>query len=145
VQTTTTDEVLIRALIDDRIEATRIKDVARAGHHISQNVSLFDVVGPLRQSGIEALTKRSEEWFASFDGTFEFEITDLNVAVGGDTAFSHGLHHVRATTKAGGRLDMWWRCTVCYRNRDGTWTVTHEHNSVPFDPATGRASADLQA
>ncbi len=144
MHTIATDEALIRAIIEDRVESTRSKDVARVGRHIRQNVSLFDVVGPLRHDGSESLTKRAEEWFASFDGPIGFEITDLNVAVGGDTAFSHCLNHVHATTKAGGRLDMWWRSTVGYQKIGGTWTVTHEHNSVPFDPATGKASADLQ-
>ncbi len=144
MHTITTDEAQIRALIEDRIDATRSKDVERAGRHIWLNVSLFDVVGPLRHSGIKSLTKRAEEWFASLEGPIGFEIADLNVVVGGDTAFSHGLNHVHAATNAGDRLDMWWRCTACYQKIDGTWMLTHEHNSVPFDPATGKASMDLK-
>ena len=39
---------------------------------------------------------------------------------------------------------MWVRATVCYRKIDGTWMVTHEHNSVPFDVESGKASLDLK-
>jgi ketosteroid isomerase-like protein len=44
----------------------------------------------------------------------------------------------------GKRLEMWWRSTVCYQRIEGRWMVTHEHNSVPFDPQTGKASLDLR-
>ena len=32
---------------------------------------------------------------------------------------------------------------VCYRKLDGTWLVTHEQSSVPFDVESGKASLDL--
>jgi ketosteroid isomerase-like protein len=44
----------------------------------------------------------------------------------------------------GTRLDMWWRSTAGFRKIDGRWRITHEHNSVPFDPQTGKASLDLE-
>ena len=39
---------------------------------------------------------------------------------------------------------MWLRTTTCYRKVGGEWLVTHEHNSVPFDVETGKASLALQ-
>jgi ketosteroid isomerase-like protein len=39
---------------------------------------------------------------------------------------------------------MWVRATTCYRKIDGTWTITHEYQSVPFDGESGRASLDLE-
>ena len=58
-------------------------------------------------------------------------------------AFSHGLSHVSATKPGGGQLDMWWRTTICFRKIADQWTVTHEHNSVPFKVESGKASLDL--
>jgi ketosteroid isomerase-like protein len=46
------------------------------------------------------------------------------------------LIEVRATTKTGQRLDMWWRATICYRKVDGAWQVIQEHALVPFDVAS---------
>jgi hypothetical protein len=39
---------------------------------------------------------------------------------------------------------MWARATVCYREIDGKWMITHEHESVPFDVNSGKASLDLE-
>ena len=68
----------------------------------------------------------------------------LNPTAGEDAAFSHSLNHVSATTKDGRELDMFWRATMCFRNAGGRWTVTHEHSSVPFDMASGKALLDLK-
>ena len=108
------------------------------------DVLLFDVVNPLRSTGSEAALKRLAEWLASFQGPIGYEFRDLAITAGDDVAFCHGLKRVRATTTAGQRLDMWWRATICYRRIDGAWQVTHEHASVPFDVASGRAALDLE-
>jgi ketosteroid isomerase-like protein len=104
----------------------------------------FDVVDPLQKIGSDALRKRAEEWFSSFQGPIGYEIRDLGITAGDDMAFSHGLSHVSATKSDGGLLDMWWRTTVCFRKTAGKWTVTHEHNSVPFNVESGNASLDLK-
>jgi ketosteroid isomerase-like protein len=104
----------------------------------------FDVVNPLQHRGSDASKKRAKEWFSSFEGLIDYEIRDLTITAGDDIAFSHGLSHVSATRTDGGQLNMWWRTTVCFRKIDGKWMVTHEHNSVPFDAATGKASLDLK-
>ncbi len=134
----------IRKLLERRVEAVRAKDAARATELASADFVLFDVVNPLRTMGAEAPRKRAAEWFASFEGPIGFEIRDLEIDANADIAFSYGLSHVSAKTKSGHPLDMWWRWTACYRKIDGSWKQTHEHNSVPFDTATGKASLDLK-
>jgi len=138
------DEVQIRSLIEARIKAIRAKDVEGATGSISEEIVLFDVVDPLRSIGSDALKKRAATWFSSFDGSIGFEIRDLAIAAANDIAFSYGLNHVSATTMDGTKLEMWWRTTVCYRKIRDKWIVTHEHNSVPFDVGTGKASLELQ-
>jgi ketosteroid isomerase-like protein len=34
--------------------------------------------------------------------------------------------------------------TVCFHKIDAKWMVTHEHNSVPFDVESGKASLDFK-
>ena len=140
----TTAEAEIRALIEAQAKATRAKDVDGSLSSYAPDVRLFDVVNPLRSTGSEAARKRLAEWFASFRGPIGYELRDLAITAADDVAFCHGLKRVRATTLAGRRLDMWWRATICYRRVDGAWQVTHEHASVPFDAASGRASLDLE-
>jgi uncharacterized protein (TIGR02246 family) len=138
------DEALIRLLVDDRVKAVRARNVDAAVSNISPDILLFDVVNPLQYVGSDALRKRAEEWFSSFQGPIGFEVRDLSIMTGDDVAFSHSLSHVSATRTDGIKLDMWWRATACYRKIDGKWMVTHEHNSVPFDVQTGKASLDLK-
>jgi uncharacterized protein (TIGR02246 family) len=138
------DEGQIRKLIDDREKAVRARDVHGSIANIAPDVVWFDVVNPLQHIGSDALKKRAEEWFASFEGPIGYETRDLSITAGDDVAFSHGLNHVSATKTGGGQLDMWWRTTVCFRKIDGKWMVTHEHNSVPFDAESGKASLGLK-
>lgn len=138
------NESEIRALIDDRTKAVRAKDSVGATSGIAPDILTFDVVNPLQQIGSTASRKRADEWFSSFRDQIGYEIRDLDITAGDDVAFSHGLYRVSATKTDGGQLDMWWRTTVCFRKVEGKWMVTHEHNSVPFDPKGGKASLDLE-
>jgi uncharacterized protein (TIGR02246 family) len=138
------DEVQIRALIANKIEAVRAKDVDGAIANYAPNVVSFDVVNPLRYFGADAIRKRLEEWSASFQGSIGLEIRDLSITVGEALAFSHCLNHVSAKTKDRRKLDMWWRETACYRKIEGKWLIIHQHSSVPFDVKTGKASLDLK-
>src|SRR6202035_4030437 len=121
-------------LLENWASAIRAKDIDARMSNYAPNVSLFDVVGPLEHFGKEAIRQRAIEWFSTFDGPLEFEMHDLRISSDGDVAFSHSLNHVSGTKTDGNKLDMWWRATVCYRKMDDEWMVTHEHNSVPFDP-----------
>ena len=138
------DEVQIRGLIENKIKAVRAKDVDGATSGYAPDVLSFDVVNPLRYIGADAIRKRLEGWFSSFQGSIGFEISDLSITVGDAIAFSHCLSHVSATKAGGGKLDMWWRETACYRRIEGKWLITHQHSSVPFDVESGKASLDLK-
>jgi uncharacterized protein (TIGR02246 family) len=138
------DEVQISALIDERVRASRTLNLAAATRSIASDVVLFDVVDPLYSVGLDALKARATAWFSTFDGPIGFEMRDLRMTIGDDVAFSHCLSHVKATKPDGNEVDMWWRSTVCYGKLDGTWMVVHEHNSVPLNPESGKASTDLQ-
>lgn len=139
-----TDEAQIRALINDRVKAVRRRDINASMFNLAPDILSFDVVNPLQYIGSDDLRKRAEEWFSSLQSPIGYEIRNLSVTAGNDVAFSHGLSHVSATKSDGALLDMWWRTTVCFRKTAGKWVVTHEHNSVPFDPASGKASLDLK-
>jgi len=134
----------IRALIDNRIAAVRTRDVSVSMPNVAPDILSFDVVNPLQYVGADAQRKRAEQWLASFQGPIGYEIQDLRITASDDVAFSHGLSHVSATKADGGTLDMWWRTTICFRKIGGKWTITHEHNSVPFDVETGKASLGLK-
>lgn len=135
----------IRALVEDRINAVRNKDINELVSKYAPDVLSFDVVDPLLSTGSEAIRKRLEEWFASFQGPISFEIRGLSIVAGDDAAFCHGLSGVSGIRTGGEQLNMWYRTTICYRKIDGKWVIVHEHNSVPFNVETGKASLDLKS
>jgi uncharacterized protein (TIGR02246 family) len=141
---TTTDEAQIRKLIDDQAKAVRARDVDGSVSNYAAGIVSFDVVDALQKTGLDACRKRAEEWFSSFQGPIGYEIHELSITTGDDVAVCHSLNRVKGTKKAGGELDMWWRSTLCCCKIDGKWMITHEHNSVPFDPKSGKASLDLK-
>jgi ketosteroid isomerase-like protein len=133
----------LRSIVNDRIRATRAKDAASASQHFSDDAVVFDIVNSLQFAGRVAIAKRAEEWFSSFQGGIEFDVRELSLRAQKAIAFSHALHHVRGATTAGATIDMWWRVTSNYEKFAGDWKITHEHNSVPFDPSSGLASLNL--
>ncbi len=142
--TTDNNEAQVRAIIDARIAAVRERNVDGATSNVATDILSFDVVNPLRRLGSDASSERAEEWFSSFEGQIDHEIRDLGVTASDTLAFAHGLSHVSAKKADGGELDMWWRTTLCFLKVDGKWLLTHEHNSVPFDVESGKASLDLK-
>jgi ketosteroid isomerase-like protein len=139
----TAEEAQIRRLIEQRVEAVHAKQAAVITGQMSSRAVLYDAMGPLQQVGVEAESKRLEEWLASYRGQIGYEIRNLDITADGDVGFCHLLYRVSGTTTAGTNIDMWLRATLGLRKLDGNWTIVHEHNSVPFD-ATGAASMDLK-
>jgi ketosteroid isomerase-like protein len=137
------DELEIRALMDARVRAVQAKDVTTALVGVDADVVVFDVITPLQTRGVSAERRRLEEWVASFEGPIGYEAQDLVIAMDDTVAFSHCLNHYSGKTRAGA-LDMWVRATTGYRKRDGVWRITHEHQSAPFDPSSGKAALDLE-
>jgi|ERR1700730_399142 uncharacterized protein (TIGR02246 family) len=140
----TLEEAQIRALIENRVKAVRGKDIDALVSSYAPDVLAFDVVNPLQSTGSDAIRKRLQEWLSSFQGPVGFEIRGLSIAIGDEVAFCHGLSGVSGTRADGGGINMWYRTTVCYRKIDGEWIITHEHNSVPFNMESGKASLDLK-
>ena len=134
----------ITSLIEAWAAAIRAKDLNGSLSHYAPSVIGFDLVEPLQYVGRDALRKRLEDWFASFDGTIGFEYHELEIIGGNGVAFAHSLNHVTGRLTDGESLDMYWRATLCLREIDGEWLVVHTHTSVPFDMQTGQASLDLE-
>ena len=139
-----TENEHIRNLIDTWVQAVREKDIEGSASPYASDVISYDLVNPLRYNGSDMIRKRLAEWFASFEGPIGIEFHDLDITAGDDVAFCHGLHHVDGTKTDGTKLEMWWRTTLCLSKIEGRWTITHSHDSVPFNMENGMASFDLR-
>jgi ketosteroid isomerase-like protein len=94
----------------------------------------FTLAPPLRHTAPEIHdADQLRSWFAGFDGPIGYEIRDLTVTAGEDVAFCHSLNRLSATpVGAPAGFDLWFRSTVGLRKSDGSWRITHEHQSTPF-------------
>lgn len=138
------NEGQIREMIDTLLAAESAKDVDGSVAPYIKDVVSYDLIDPLQYNGVDTIRERLNQWFSSFDGQIVIEFRDLKVTAGNDVAFCHGLHHVNGTKKDGAKLEMWWRTTLCLSKIDEKWTITHSHDSVPFNMETGMSSLDLK-
>ncbi len=138
------DVAAIRQIILERTVAVRAKDVQRILTNHDPSIQLFDVVDPLVYSGLESVKERIDEWLSLYEGPVDVDISDLQIDASGEVAFGHYLYRVSGTLKDANKVDMWVRATGCYRKKGSMWMLVHEHQSVPFDPETGKASLDLK-
>ena len=138
------DKAQIRTIIEGRVKAVSEKNSDALLLNHAADILSFDVINPLQHHGVDAVRERAEEWFASYQSSIGYEIRDLNITTSETVTFCHLLYKVSGTLNDGGKINMWVRATVCLRKIDGKWMVTHEHQSVPFDVETGKASLDIK-
>jgi ketosteroid isomerase-like protein len=140
------DAEAIRALIDERIDAVRNKDAARAIVTLAPDMVAFELAPPLRLGPEGARDAGGlQGWFDMWDGPIEIDYRDLVVECGGDIALAHSLNRMRGTRRDGQQVDFWMRSTLGFRRIDGAWKISHGHTSVPFYmDGSFRAARDLQ-
>ena len=132
------DDDGIRELIEGRTRAVASKDVDAAVNHHAADVTMFDVVNPLRYRGVDTVRERTREWFSLYKNEIGYQISDLSITEGNDVAFAHYVYRVTGTKVDGERVQMWVRATLCFQKVAGAWKLTHEHDSVPFDPQASK-------
>ena len=138
-----TAEQELRELVEERVAAVRTKDPTPLADRQDPDIVIFDVLPPLYSRGGGAVVEKTRAWFDSYAGDIGYEVHDLRVTADGDVGFCSFLYHVNGTLTGGDDVDMWVRATLCCRRRDGRWLITHDHESVPFDPASGQALISL--
>ncbi|MGX1854841.1 YybH family protein [Streptomyces sp. NPDC055299] len=142
----TTDEERIREVLQDRAAATKARDARRFLSHTTPDLVEFSLAPPLQYQGPQARDPQAiEAWYATWQGPVEVTLTQLEITVGGDVAFCHSINRMRGTKADGFEVELWSRATVGLRRIDGTWKITHAHDSVPFlMDGSGRAALDLK-
>ena len=133
----------IRGVIDGVILALHAKNADAMTRHYVEDVVQFSLAPPLVSDAANAAGLNA--WFATWQGPIDCEAHDLNIFVGGDTAFCHYLNHMRGTKTDGEKVDLWYRQTLGFARQAGTWKIIHEHESVPFYmDGSYRAAVDLK-
>jgi uncharacterized protein (TIGR02246 family) len=133
----------LRELVEERVTAVRAKNPAPLADRLHQDVVQFNAVPPLRSRGRGAIAEQTQAWFDSYATEIGYEVQELQATADADLGFCSFLYHVSGTLVGGDEVDMWVRATLCCRRTDGRWLITHDHESVPFDPASGQALISL--
>jgi ketosteroid isomerase-like protein len=134
----------IRSAIESWAEAIRKKDVKGVLRYFAEDSVRFDLAPPLQDTTPGSTDL--ENWFATWRGDLGYEIRDLHIHTAGDVAYTHSLNHLTGT-KCNGEpdADLWFRKTMCFRQIDGHWRITHDHESVPFKmDGSFQAAIDLK-
>lgn len=138
------DDVKIRQQVDRIVEGIRTKDLESLKQLYATDVVSFDIEPPLQHVGLAAKSKNWATAFTFFQDA-RYEVRDLTLTVGDDVAFGHCFARFSGTLKDGTVTNgMWVRVTYCFRKIDGSWLVTHDQVSVPFDLASGNGVTDLE-
>ncbi|MGK3202133.1 YybH family protein [Amycolatopsis sp. MEPSY49] len=125
----------LTALVESRAAAVAAKDVETLVAQYAEDVTLFDALGPLRDTGRDVERKRLRAWFGAYRTSIGLRIRNLEVVADGDVGFAHYVFQVRGTMTDGTEVDMAVRATIGFRRDDDGWKIVHEHSSVPFTPS----------
>ena len=94
------------------------------------------------QVGKAALRNGLEIFYKSISD-FHARVESLDVQTSGDLAVVHCAIHNTWNDKNGAHMQT-SRDTDVFRKEDRQWLIWHEHFSVPFDPATGKAALNAK-
>jgi uncharacterized protein (TIGR02246 family) len=126
-----TDEAEIRALVENWARAVRAKDIKGILAHHSCDILMFDVTPPLQSKGIEAYKKTWDVFFAWAQDLGVFDIDEMTITAGPEVAFVAAVMRCAGIEADGKKAQLSFRLTIGLHKIDNTWTVMHEHHSVP--------------
>src|SRR5258707_6094177 len=86
-----TDEAEIRDLVESWARAVRTRNLDGIMANHSPEILMFDVPPPAQSKGIEAYKKTWDVFFAWFQDSGVFDISELNITAGDDVAFGTAL------------------------------------------------------
>ena len=132
------------------LEAFASQDLEQMMSFYAEDIYSYDLMAAPTEAGLGMAFDGEYIWrqnwisfFGMFDEDLVITIEDLTVYQQGDLATVYGLTRLEGTIVGGPYVDMWVRETNLLRRVGDRWLVLHDHVSVPFDFATGRALTNL--
>ncbi|MGB8353088.1 MAG: nuclear transport factor 2 family protein [Chthoniobacteraceae bacterium] len=135
MNTPTPDEEIIRNILEQWAENTRMGNTGAILANHAPSVLIFDVLPPMKYEGTAAYKKSWDEWQPETTGPGIFDLQELHITAGQDVSFAHALIHCGDEHPDGTTFEDWVRGTFCFRKIAGKWQITHQHISMPA--ATG--------
>ncbi len=132
------------------LEAFAAQDLDQMMSFYVEDIYTYDLMAAPTEAGLAMAFDGEQSWrqnwitfFDMFAEDLVITIEDLTVYQQGDLATVYGLTRLEGTIVGGPYIDMWVRETNLLRRVNDRWLVVHDHVSVPFDFATGRALTNL--
>jgi uncharacterized protein (TIGR02246 family) len=132
-ESSSADEVRIRALLETWADAVRRHDVPAILAHHEPDMVMFDVPPPLQCKGIESYEHTWKLFLRFHRPGAAFDLQELVVTAGHDVAFAHAIMRCGPDSSSNpkDKDGFLFRVTVGLRKTDGNWSIAHEHHSVP--------------
>jgi ketosteroid isomerase-like protein len=133
------DRVQIVALNQRQLEAFDRKDLDTVmSFYVDDKDAIFyEDTLPFQLVGVDALRRLDQEFFDSAS-QIHSTMEAISIVTCDDLAVAHYTLSVKWTGKDGAHSQR-GRFSQVLKKVNGKWLIWHEHYSVPFDPATGRA------
>jgi len=128
-----TETESITNIVEQWAKAVREENLEGILAHHSDDIRMFDVPGPTQSRGRAAYRETWEGFFGWLQHSGVFDVSELEVTASGEVAFCHGLIHCAGGEENGERVEYVVRLTIGLQKIDGSWTITHEHHSVPSE------------
>jgi uncharacterized protein (TIGR02246 family) len=130
-QNSSEDEAAVRAVVETWLTAIRRRDIEGILQNHSPDIVMFDVPPPFQSRGLDAYRTTWGLFYSCASDPVLFEPTEMSITAGADVAFV-----VAAMRCAGSKTNekpevLDFRLTMGLRKIDGSWTIMHEHHSVP--------------
>lgn len=107
--------------------------------YYAQDIELYDMITPGVFHGWKAVHDDFAAQFAQVRNV-KVEIVRIDIGVSGNMAYAYSTQRFtfdQPNNGPHGEIDF--RQTDILKKVKGHWVVKHQHLSVPFDPATGKA------
>ena len=132
LQAVSDNEAQIRKLIEDWAMAVRNGDIDAILAHHADDIVMYDVPKPFQSVGIDAYRSTWDTFF-SFTRPGVFDIQELRVVADKNVAFCFGTLKCADKSNSADYVDLDFRLTVGLRKINDSWTMIHEHHSIPSE------------
>lgn len=138
----------VQDVLENYQSAVYEQDAEKFLSSYDSNVQIYDCWDNWKCNGLAEWRKSVNEWF---DGLKEegvllkVDFEDLIIEENPELAFAHCSVTYAAYNESGEKLrQLANRFTFGLRKEDGSWSITHEHSSLPISMETGKGIFNLK-
>ncbi|NHM31951.1 YybH family protein [Neobacillus terrae] len=139
----------VHDVLENYKSAVYEKDIERFLSTYASDIHIFDCWGSWESSGISQWRETVIEWFKglSEEGVLlKVDFNDLVIEENSNIAFVYcavtfAAHHPNSREIL---RQMTNRFTIGLRKENESWTITHEHSSLPINMETGKGLFNLK-